>query len=137
MNNTTELSYSIFAQEVIEGLKENPKRLSSKYFYDEIGDKLFQEIMQMEEYYLTRSEYEIFSLQKQTILKAITQESDTVQLVEFGAGDGFKTKVLLAYLLREKIDFEYVPIDISENVLKELKQSLSKKWPTLKCTPIC
>lgn len=137
MNNTTEdLVTCTFTQETIEGLNQKPKKLYSKYFYDEQGDKIFQEIMQMEEYYLTRSEYEIFSLQKQAILKRLSQSKDRIQLVEFGAGDGFKTKVLLAYLLKEKIDFEYIPIDISPNVLHELSDSLAQKWPSLICKPI-
>lgn len=135
MTNTSTPS-SVFAKEVIEGLCKQPKRLSSKYFYDEKGDKLFQEIMKMEEYYLTKSEYEILSLQKQNILSRLMNEDTSFQLVEFGAGDGLKTKLLLDFLLKKEIDFEYYPIDISEHVLKELEDSLNEQWPKLKCIPI-
>lgn len=132
----SKIATTTFAKEVIEGLKQSPKRLSSKYFYNEKGDQLFQEIMKMEEYYLTRSEYEIFTTQKEKILAPLLRAEKSIQLVEFGAGDGLKTKVLLSYLLEEKIDFEYNPIDISGSVLRELKTSLAKKWPSLICNPI-
>lgn len=125
-----------FAQEVIEGLSQSPKKLSSKYFYNEKGDKLFQEIMKMDEYYLTKSEYEIFSLQKEAILQPIMASKGKFQIVEFGAGDGLKTKLLLEHLISKGANFEYIPIDISEDVLVELKASLTKKWPTLICKPI-
>ena len=127
---------SVFAEEILEGLQQKPKRLFSKYFYDDIGDKLFQEIMKMDEYYLTRSEYEIFSQQKAQILRYIEQTNEPIQLIEFGAGDGLKTKLLLEYLLDKDVDFEYIPIDISASVLDELQDDLKNKWPQLKCNPI-
>lgn len=125
-----------FAEEILKGFNQKPKRLPSKYFYDDIGDKIFQEIMKMEEYYLTRSEYEIFSQQKEQILHFVENTEEPIQLVEFGAGDGLKTKLLLEYLLNKKVDFEYIPIDISSSVLDQLQQSLNNKWPQLKCLPI-
>ena len=125
-----------FAKDIKEGLSQHPKRMYSKYFYDEKGDKLFQEIMKMEEYYLTRSEYEIFSMKKKQIFDAINLDNKALQLVEFGAGDGLKTKVLLDYLVNEKVDFEYLPIDISESVLKQLSSDLSKRWPEMNVKPI-
>ena len=94
-----------FAADIKEGLSQQPKRLYSKYFYDEKGDQLFQEIMKMEEYYLTRSEFEIFSMKKQQIFDAVKLDKKKLQLVEFGAGDGLKTKLLLDYLMKEKVDF--------------------------------
>lgn len=125
-----------FAEDIKEGLSQQPKRLYSKYFYDEKGDYLFQEIMKMEEYYLTRSEFEIFSMNKQQLFNAIQLDDKVLQLVEFGAGDGLKTKVLLEYLVNEKIDFEYLPIDISASVLKQLSNDLSARWPNMIVKPI-
>jgi len=58
------ITKNTFAQEVLKGLSQYPKKLPSKYFYDEIGDKLFQDIMAMPEYYLTRSELEILEQNK-------------------------------------------------------------------------
>ena len=119
------------AQDVFSGLRSNPKTLSSKYFYDEIGDKIFQEIMDLEEYYLTRSEYEIFETQKDEILNHISPENQPFNLVEFGAGDGYKTKILLQHFLQSEANFEYLPIDISENALSGLEMDLIKAFPDL------
>lgn len=121
-----------FAEDLRRGLNQKPKRLYSKYFYDEIGDKLFQDIMNMEEYYLTKSEFEIISTQKNEILNEIYQHKEPFQLIEFEAGDGLKTKVLLKYFEQLNVDFEYVPIDISEHVLSQLTADLSKELPNLK-----
>lgn len=111
-----------FAQDVLAGLSRTPKKLSSKYFYDEIGDKLFQDIMNMPEYYLTDAEYEIFETHKHKILQFIGDKP--FDLIELGAGDGTKTKVLLRHFLAKSADFQYRPIDISENVLLELEEDL-------------
>ena len=54
-----------FDMDVVKGLSDNPKHLSSKYFYDAQGDKLFQEIMQLDEYYLTNAELEILDTYKE------------------------------------------------------------------------
>ncbi|MCZ6693414.1 MAG: L-histidine N(alpha)-methyltransferase, partial [Bacteroidetes bacterium] len=122
----------VFAKDVVEGLSANPKFLPSKYFYDETGDGLFQQIMQLQEYYLTHSEFEIFSQQRSDLLKLFQENSTKFNLVEFGAGDGLKTKVLLEYFVQQQADFQYVPIDISQNVLDQLILSLKKELPQLK-----
>ena len=106
-----------FAADVREGLSSEPKFLHSKYFYDKKGDELFQKIMGLEEYYLTDSEYEIFEQHKYQIKDFFSDDDKIFDLIEFGAGDGFKTKVLLKYFLDEKVDFKYIPIDISSNKL--------------------
>jgi len=117
-----------FMEDVHQGLSANKKYLHSKYFYDETGDKLFQEIMQLDEYYLTDEEYAIFQSQKKDILTAF---GDDFSLLEFGAGDGFKTKVLLKYFLENQVEFNYLPIDISQNVLELLESDLKKDLPDL------
>lgn len=126
---------SSFKQDVIEGLSADAKFLSSRYFYDEIGDVIFQEIMAMPSYYLTRAEKEIFNLRKQKIFQALNFK-DSFNLVELGAGDGTKTKVLLRFFLQEEANFEYLPIDISPHVLAELEASLAKEIPALKVKPM-
>lgn len=125
---------SVFAKDIADGLSQYPKKLPSKYFYDAKGDQLFQAIMNMPEYYLTDCEYEILDRQKSDILELIG--ADTFELVELGAGDGTKTKVLLEYFLEKKADFCYAPIDISGNVLRLLKTDLQQKWPDLCCEPL-
>ncbi|MGB5554551.1 MAG: L-histidine N(alpha)-methyltransferase [Flavobacteriaceae bacterium] len=118
-----------FEKDVYKGLTEYPKHLSSKYFYDAKGDKLFQDIMHMPEYYLTDCEFEILDEYKQEITDLFTMGSPKFNLIELGAGDGKKTKILLKHLLEQQIDFTYQPIDISQNVLDELEASLQEELP--------
>lgn len=125
-----------FAQDVLIGLSANPKSLPSKYFYDAKGDKLFQEIMAMPEYYLTRKEFEVLENQHAKILWNILSFNKPFNLVELGAGDGLKTKILLRHLIKLGVSFEYFPIDFSGSVLLELKASLAEELPNLKVTPI-
>lgn len=130
MQAPTITELSTFAIDVEQGLSRYPKELSSKYFYDAEGDRLFQEIMAMPEYYLTNCEYEIFATQRAEILQAI-DPSSPFELVELGAGDGTKTKLLLDYFLRQKANFTYRPIDISGNVLQHLSSDCQIAWPDL------
>lgn len=130
---TTETMTDQFAKDVHEGLSAPQKFLSSRYFYDAKGDKIFQQIMNMPEYYLTGCEYEIFDRQKDAILEAI-HPGKKFNLVELGAGDGYKTKLLLRHFLDKKIDFEYFPVDISGDVLKSLKADLAENFEGLKVT---
>ncbi|MEH0155122.1 L-histidine N(alpha)-methyltransferase [Limibacter armeniacum] len=121
-----------FAKDILQGLSENPKSLPSKYFYDTKGDKLFQDIMHMDEYYLTNCEFEIFTNQKEALTKSFTDGSNApFELVEFGAGDGLKTKVLLRHMVASEVDFTYMPIDISANALSKLTQSLKSEIQAL------
>ena len=123
------------AEDVAAGLSSEIKYLLSKYFYDAAGDELFQQIMKMPEYYLTDSEYEIFSTRGADILKAFSKSSRPFDLLEFGAGDGTKTRILLKRLLENGADFRYVPIDISGDVLENLQSNLSKEFPQLAVRP--
>lgn len=118
--------------DIKEGLEQFPKTLPSKYFYDKRGDELFQEIMNLEEYYLTKSEHEIFQTQKQDILGQFYKDKAPFKMIELGAGDGLKTKVLLNHFVEKGVDFNYSPIDISANVLTQLSEDLSANIPALK-----
>ncbi len=120
---------STFEKEVCEGLTAFPKYLSSKFFYDEIGDELFQQIMALPEYYLTRAEYEIFETHKSNIIQKFDTDKDGFDLIELGAGDGKKTKVLLQELLNQDYNFTYSPIDISENAIDGLVKDLNQEMP--------
>ncbi|WP_462252532.1 L-histidine N(alpha)-methyltransferase [Ekhidna sp.] len=119
------------AEDVFNGLQADNKFLSSKYFYDAKGDELFQQIMHLDEYYLTRKELEIFNTHKQAILTAINDGSP-FRIIELGAGDGLKTKVLLKHFQEAGVDFTYTPVDISSNVLEILEQNLQNEIPGLK-----
>ena len=127
---------STFEQEVYEGLTAFPKHLSSKYFYDEVGDKLFQDIMAMPEYYLTNCEYDILKTHKEEIVSLFASHDQPFSLFELGAGDGKKTKILLQHLVDRNVTFDYRPIDISQNALKQLSESLNREIPEVVIHPL-
>ncbi len=130
ISSPTVTETSTFAVDIEEGLNNYPKQLSSKYFYDAAGDQLFQDIMAMPEYYLTNCESDIFTQQKAAILGAFGKAP--FELIELGAGDGTKTKILLDYFLQQEADFTYRPIDISGNVLAQLTCDCAQQFPQLK-----
>jgi L-histidine N-alpha-methyltransferase len=131
MNRPANSKYGQFYEDVITGLTAGQKYLSSKYFYDAAGDKLFQDLMACEEYYPTKCELEIFSEKTAEICDAITGSSDAFDLIELGAGDATKSSCLLAHLLKKQVDFTYLPIDISENVISYLNVALPVTLPGL------
>ncbi|WP_299584487.1 L-histidine N(alpha)-methyltransferase [Mucilaginibacter sp.] len=123
-----------FYEDVICGLSSTPKFLSSMYFYDASGDKLFQDLMNCEEYYPTNCELEIFSEKTAEICNAIIGDGDAFDLIELGAGDATKSTYLLKYLLEQKANFNYLPIDISSNVISLLNITLPVTLPGLQMT---
>lgn len=120
-----------FARDVLNGLSADPKHIPSKYFYDTEGDRLFQCITHLKEYYIMQSEYEIFSRQKTKIRSLFNEKNTRFQLIELGAGDGFKTKMLLQHFFLHYTDFKYIPIDISAHALDELVADLNHLIPEL------
>lgn len=121
-----------FKQDVLKGLSASPKHLPSKYFYNEIGDALFVKIMQMPEYYLTRSEQEILKMKASEIVHSFQLNHNRhFELIELGAGDGTKTIEILKELIQQNYDFSYLPIDISENALDGIHSMLKRELPEL------
>ena len=121
--------------EVRTGLQKTPKQLSSRFFYDAEGSRIFAEIMRSPDYYLTRSEYEILDTHKAALLAAFTPDNRPFELVELGAGDGLKTKILLGFFIDRKADFIYAPVDISADALEGLVVDLRRQWPNLPLNP--
>lgn len=121
-----------FLTEVLAGLNAEPKYLLSKYFYDETGDKLFQKIMESDEYYPTKCELEIFTSQTHELAKSLKNGFDTFDLIEMGAGDATKSSYLLAQLIKEEANFTYYPIDISKTMIAHLEETLPQKINGLK-----
>lgn len=121
-----------FVEDVILGLNDSPKCINSKYFYDAEGDRLFQQIMDSPEYYLTRCEMEIFTQQSAAIAHAIAAEGDSFDVVELGAGDATKSTYLLKQLASRGYDFTYYPIDISQNVIDLLDAEMHIRIPGMK-----
>lgn len=118
-----------FAQDILSGLRSDPKRLPSKYFYDAAGDELFREIMELPEYYLSRTEYALLESRKEDIGRVLG--SLPFDIIEPGAGSGEKTRILLRHFLMKGLVFRYVPIDISSNALDLLREDLEQELPGL------
>ncbi len=135
MNSTTSPELTQFAEDVLAGLSASPKHLSSRYFYDDEGSRLFMEIMELPEYYPTRAELRIFEEQKEDIRKAFSDGADGIDLIELGAGDGAKTAVLIEHFLAEGLDFTYSPIDISQEANAALEARFREKFPSLDIRP--
>lgn len=135
MQTSSSPELTAFAEDVLRGFTSTPKQLSSKYFYDDEGSRLFQEIMKLPEYYPTRAEFKIFSEQADAIYKAFTDDVKTIDLIELGAGDGTKTAVLIEHFLSQKTDFTYSPIDISKEACDALSEKFNVKFPGLKINP--
>ncbi|WP_308993387.1 L-histidine N(alpha)-methyltransferase [Mariniflexile litorale] len=132
INSESKTFNSLFKMDVLKGLSSHPKFLSSKYFYDKKGDALFVKIMNMPEYYLTNSEYDIFKNKTEALVHGLDINKNTdFDLIELGAGDGMKTKELLKYLDRENYQFTFIPVDISQNALNNLETSLNEELPHL------
>ena len=127
---------SPFAQHVAASLTAPQAHLSSRFIYDERGSRLFQDIMALDAYYLTRAEYATLQREAGPIAAAFADDGRPIDLIELGAGDGTKTKLLLAELLRSGRDFRYRPIDISADILATLGADLRTHYPTLDFAPL-
>ena len=119
-----------FANDVAYGLGLKQKDLPSRYFYDGRGSQLFQEIMQLPEYYLTRAEHEVFTTNRQAMANQFAGEG-FFHLIDLGAGDAAKTKILLRQLSQQNSDFDYVPVDISGDAMQQLTESLRDELPNV------
>ncbi len=122
---------SEFLDDVCQGLSCQPKRLSSKYFYDSEGSKLFERICEQPEYYLTRTELAIMREHVGAMANCLGPE---VLLMEFGSGSGQKTRLLLEAL---QAPVAYVPVEISHTALLDSVAGLGKDFPRLEMLPVC
>jgi dimethylhistidine N-methyltransferase len=122
---------SDFLEQAIAGLSSSPRTLPSKFFYDERGSDLFQEICELPEYYVTRTETEILRQHGAEIAESI---GENAELVGFGTGAGVKTRMVLDHL-RNVI--AYVPVDISKQRLTDSAEALSREMPNLEILPVC
>lgn len=118
------------ADDVRRGLSAASKFLPPKYFYDELGSKLFETICLLPEYYLTRAESEIFARRSDEIAGAAAQGSP-VTLFELGSGSASKTRRIIEALLERQRRLLYVPVDISPAALEESAHALLQDYPAL------
>ena len=123
---------NLFYQDVLKGLSAPFKQLDSKYFYDQQGDHIFEEIMQCPEYYLTGCEQEILSQQSGAIVDTILAHHSSFDVIELGAGNALKSSFLLREMMYKKIPFTYFPVDISANVIQQLQQELPAAIPGIR-----
>jgi dimethylhistidine N-methyltransferase len=121
---------SSFARDVIAGLTARPKRLPPKYFYDETGARLFEQITALPEYYLTRCELEILRERARDIARFFPAPS---ALVEFGSGSSKKMRILLA---AAPAIAAYAPVDISSEMLVQEANELRRDYPRLAVLPV-
>ena len=111
-----------FAADVLSGLTSEPKTLPCKYFYDEAGSELFEQITRLPEYYPTRAEIEILSHHAGEVV------GPERALIEFGSGSSTKTEILLRAMPSLR---SYVPIDVSFSALREAASRIRAQFPTL------
>lgn len=125
-----------FVSSIIDGLNAEPKTLPSKFFYDEIGDGLFQQIMRLPEYYPTACETEILNKHKIELCNLFSANGKSFKLIELGAGDGQKTRILIDCFRNNDCNFTYVPVDISSHVLELITERFAVEFPGLPQKPM-
>ncbi len=116
--------------ELIDGLRQPEKMISPKYFYDERGSRLFEEITRLPEYYPTETE---FGIMRDNIGEIAGLVGKQASLIEFGSGSSLKTRVLLGHLDELAA---YVPVDISEDHLLESAKQIREEFPDLDVLPV-
>jgi dimethylhistidine N-methyltransferase len=116
-----------FALDVLAGFSAPQKHLPSRYFYDTRGSKLFEHIMKTPDYYLTGCEFDIFTRHGAAIAHGI--EAAVLDVIELGAGDGHKTKVLLSCLQQAGKRLSYMPVDICGAAVATLAASMRRSHP--------
>ena len=129
---TVRRSREQMVRDVRDGLTGTPKQLSPKYFYDERGSELFEEITQLPEYYLTRAERSLLERRISEIIAAVRPCS----LVELGAGSATKTRLILDEMRSSGCAECYVPIDVSKDFLEAAALQLRADYPDIQITPV-
>ncbi len=120
-----------FLDEVLLGLRQSPKTLPCKYFYDERGSQLFDQICDLDEYYLTRTE---LAIMERYATQIAAQIGPGVMLIEYGSGSSVKTRILLDHLPAVNA---YVPVDISRAHLQQTCRNLAIGYPEIEVLPVC
>ena len=120
-----------FFDELFLGLSGNPKSIPSKFFYDQTGCELFDQICCVDEYYPTRTEMQIL---RDNVAEICTLFGPECRLVELGSGSSAKTRVLLDHLYEPAA---YVPVDIARDHLLRSTARLARIYPKLRIAPVC
>lgn len=126
---------SPIAVEVFTGLTAQPKTLSPWLFYDEAGSRLFEEITELPEYYVTRTERQILAQHADEIVSAAAGGRE-LSMIELGAGTATKTGLLLKASVRLQGSVVYCPIDVSQTALDEARSRLEAELPEVTVEPV-
>lgn len=121
----------VMHEEVLEGLSKKRKELPSKYFYDTKGSQLFDAICELDEYYITRTEFDIMKSNINEISDFLGEE---LMFIEYGSGSSEKIKIILDQIKGITV---YVPIDISREHLLKSAAEIKQQYPDLEVIPVC
>lgn len=119
-----------FLRDVQRGLRRSRKEIPCKYFYDDAGSALFDEICDLDEYYLTRTELSILRAHAAEMAAAVGEDCE---LIEFGSGSSLKTRLLLEQLRAPRA---YLPIEISRETLDRSALELAEQFPAIRVIPV-
>src|SRR4051812_18277557 len=120
-----------FRADVLRGLRAPKKELPCKYFYDEVGSALFEQITELEEYYPTRTEFGIMERHAAEMAGLL---GPRCLLIEYGSGSSLKTRRLLDWMCDPA---GYVPIDVSGEHLHRSARALRTEYPEIEVLPLC
>jgi L-histidine Nalpha-methyltransferase len=126
-------AYHALRRDVLEGLRQTPKSLPPKWFYDSVGSDLFDQITRLPEYYPTRAEAEILRTRSAEV--AAASGADT--LVELGAGTSEKTRRLLDALRDQGSLRGFVPFDVDASVLSATATAIQREYPGIEINAVC
>ena len=115
---------------IVEGLSGPQKQISPKYFYDERGSRLFDDITELPEYYLTNTE---IGIMRDNVAEIAGLVGEQASLIEFGSGSSLKTRILLEHLPKLAA---YVPVDISKEHLHASAQKIRERFPHVDVLPV-
>lgn len=118
---------STAGSDVVKGLTQTPKSLSSRYLYDDRGSELFEEICELPEYYVTRTETSILL----DCAEEIAHITGDCELIELGSGSSTKTRILLDAYQKLGQQVHYLPIDVSAGILEASARQLLQDYPSL------
>lgn len=119
-------------RDVVRGLAQPQKELAPKYFYDDRGSRLFEQITDLPEYYLTRAERAILDAEMPALMRTLRPAT----LVELGAGSAAKTRLILDAMHDAGSGCRYVPLDVSASFLADSAARLRAEYPWLRVTPV-
>jgi len=114
----------VMKEEIRDGLLSTPKKFPTKYFYDDWGSTLFEQICELPEYYQTRTEHQLL----EAVADDVVAKTGADELVELGSGAATKTRVLLDAMARAKQLRFYVPFDVSEGIVRRVAQELVEEY---------